>query len=507
MLNEITDKIIRTQADKLIDKNLTFDEKVVHAAYIDYIRSLDSEEFLKNACMLLDDCKSLQAYTEMDEISDMIDDFFDKKDGVSFDKIEEKIKNLLPNRLLHFNLDDRIKTYDRYKEKLYKFILYGSLIGRLDLLNEKEPSDIVTDKVKEDVGKLKGRIDIPPALWDHLNTIDLEFPYLYDFLDPALLQELCSYKAEISLGEFDKTVNENTNEIKRIKGEIVKNNKHIKKLRASNAITFSLVTVSLVVGLFGGIKFCKKWGWYKNRKEEENNAYIYTETQKGMVSYDGAPDYSYFWSKNTHLEQESMFGTSRRYVTVFGDTTESGKVNVKVYDYTDVDLTDEELKTIELDSNKIIYEEFVKIESLRRVNSVSLGHVYGVYTGSAHRDVTHVSYYKVFKTLPKSIVSKILASMIPVLIYMAFALHTLAIPFKFAGFNVLSYDEEDPDFDKEIEKTELSTKELIEQLDKLLAEAQRMQDQEIAKSTLDSIDERNKELADELEDYRVTRRM
>lgn len=83
--------------------------------------------------------------------------------------------------------------------------------------------------------------------------------------------------------------------------------------------------------------------------------------------------------------------TERKFVTVFGDTND-GMVEVKVYDYTGTNLSNDELKTIELDNSKIIYSEALQTEKFKDDSKNGLKRVYGVYTGESHRDISTVNF-------------------------------------------------------------------------------------------------------------------
>ena len=487
---------LKDKAKELIDKNLPFEIQALHAAYIEYISTLEPEACLKQANMLVDDYKALKAYEKMDEISNMIDDLFNKKENGLFDKITQEIKELPKDRLIHFELDDRVKTYNRYREKVYKFMLYASLINRFELLTNNEVASIVVQKVRKDVEELRNRTDINPDLFNRISNLKNEDPDI-KYIDPKLLQEISAHKADISVGGFQTLLNEKTNEYNKIMNNIVVNNKAIKKLKKQKFIIGNLAYMCLAVGIFGGIKVCKHFGWYDDDIDKKYSIKVTTE------SYDEQAFAVTDASTTQIVEEHSYWDTTRRYVTEFGDLTENGNVLVRIYDYTDSPITDEELKTVELDERKLVYNNYVDYSSVKNEKN-SIKCLFGVCNGVAHRDISHVDFIETIKKVPKDIFAKIVISLIPSIICMFPSIVVSSILVGASGIDTADAETGKLLLDVETEKLKKLNEELKKKLEEILPELNELKQQQLASKTLESIN--GSDVDKQLDEMRTARK-
>ena len=98
---------------------------------------------------------------------------------------------------------------------------------------------------------------------------------------------------------------------------------------------------------------------------------------------------------STHLDFKAAFPDdymtrTLQFITEFSET-KNKKVVVKVYDYTDVDISQRELDSIELDEGRLIYLNTFSDKQLSG-DYISDKTVLGKYSGKAHRDLSTLKY-------------------------------------------------------------------------------------------------------------------
>ena len=111
--------------------------------------------------------------------------------------------------------------------------------------------------------------------------------------------------------------------------------------------------------------------------EGENEATTYNAGELEFISGDEAQD--------TFNSKENQ----KRFITVF-NTKPENKVEVKVYDYTDSDMTDEELKKVTLDDEKLVYHRTFDNVSDEIQNSTE--NFASKFTGNSSRNVSTISF-------------------------------------------------------------------------------------------------------------------
>ena len=372
-------------------QNFSFTEEVEIAAALREARLRDFATNLDYALSNIEELKAQEIYKEMEDASKLMRKYFNKDKETKLEDIEKCINEIPKRELVHYNVDNNLKTYNDYCENLYKLVLYSSMSGRTVLLQNPEVKRIVSEKVREDVKKYKETPSIPSKLFKLVNKLE-ETDSNDRYLELRLLQEICAHKADISIGGITILLNEKENQREQLRIEYKKNKKaHALKIRKLVLLTTkSKIAMAIALGIVVGTPIATfNHNMYSNRVKEVKipgqETARYENSNSSLCPYPG-------YSEGVDVRiTKKMLGKSKRYVTVFGDT-QGELVDVKVYDYTNVEVSDEELETIELDSSKIVLNKSFRIEYFSNENDYGKSNIYGTYTGLAHRDVAHVDY-------------------------------------------------------------------------------------------------------------------
>lgn len=388
-MDERVKELERKLTEFIQSQNFSFAEEVEIAAALREARLRDFATNLDYALSNIEELKAQEIYKEMEDASALMRKYFSKDKETKLEDIEKCINEIPKRELVHYNVDDNLKTYNDYCENLYKLVLYSSMSGRTVLLQNPEVKRIVSEKVREDVKKYKETPSIPSKLFKLVNKLE-ETDSNDRYLELRLLQEICAHKADISIGGITILLNEKENQREQLRIEYKKNKKAYATKTIKKVVLTTTATIANVVAL--GIIFGTPIGTFvfnmydlsrKDVKILGEKAAVYSND---MMKFDPNIDFDYKITKK-------LLNKSKRYVTVFGDT-QGELVDVKVYDYTDVDISDEELKTIELDSSKIVLSKSFRIEYFSNGNDYGKRDIYGIYTGVGHRDISHVDYKK-----------------------------------------------------------------------------------------------------------------
>ena len=390
---EIDNKITSIMNEYVLKHNKYINLKV--ATVLKRVKKMSSKQAEKELDFLISELKALAAYDEMNEINKLIEKILNNDNDVTSEVVREKIHNLPEDRLIHFSNDNIFKIHEDYCKNVYKFVLYESAFNRFDLLENEEVKNIVGVSVKEDVDSLKDNIFIPTKLFNKIKDFNDKTP-LNEYLNHELLQDLFVYRNEYLTGNYKDDIESKENKIKKVKGDIRTLNK--KKIKAmSKLVMFTTIGVAVALAPMTAI-MVPSYKLGKKGAKKNSSTKILIDTPNGVKETHSTfyePEFSY-------LFEDVFRNTTRRYVTVFGDPIgeevnergefEGKKVKVKVYDYTDSDISDEELKTITLDEDKLIYDSLDSVAFLERHNQNG-ENLYGIYTGEAHRDVSIVDFH------------------------------------------------------------------------------------------------------------------
>ena len=378
-------------SEYVIDRELSPDQQIEYASYIRLLKMSAGLEKAKLTALVTEYPKALDAYDAMAVVNKKLTDYFKENSPQLFDVVEESIFNLPKERLMH-PIDKGIQnTYANYCENVYKFVLIGAALGKLNLLSVQEIKNIVSAKVKEDIMGLKGRTDISKKLYNYVQKIDFSTP-INECLNPDLLLELFAQKNEINIRKISmvaQKIEHTENAKEKITGTIVENKKKCRLALAKIAF-FTLAHIAIIVAPIPYvIKFSEhaaalypvlmvddvktKTDSGKNLKSKHFNAEsIKPEIHKGEIT-------------------EEFLNTTHRYVVKFFDTVD-GMVRVQVYDYTYSDVSDETLRNTELDESNLIYDKVLSANELTESKNNGQSKVFGSYTGKAHIDISRVNY-------------------------------------------------------------------------------------------------------------------
>ena len=377
--------------DNLLEKHnkellgtLTREQRIEQTAVLKMMELMKPSDKIKLTKLLIEYYKSKYAFSEMVELTEAINKYL--ADNRDYNKLEEKILGLPKDRLILPEDKDTKEIYEDYKESIYNLVLYLNFKGNRDLLNKSdEIREIVESRATFDHNNItlekmgKPTVDKDTELKPYITSVPVNST-------SKALKEIYVYKNKdnIMLGEFTEEINKKKIEIAGVKGDVTSNKEKLKSIGKKIALYTTLYVGifigSTTLGSFVGKSIMEKEATLISNVKVTTDFEDKTHT-KNLDIYDVILRTKMLRS---YLDKE------RKYVTVFGDTV-NNEFDVKVYDYTDTNLTDEELRTIELDSNNLIYDSIHKVEDLHEKESL-----YGIYTGEAHRDISTVNFYSKF---------------------------------------------------------------------------------------------------------------
>ena len=332
------------------------------------------------------------AMIDMEEIPNKIDAMF--RGEATFDEVERMIMGMPETRFISVNDAVAYATYQKYCDSLYRFMLYATFIGRTRLFEIDEVKKIVNNKMQQEIISLYGEerysMDIRDAILriEGKSGLPLELKQAiidsqksekkYKYINPELLEEMYAYKADFAiynaeqLEEYDKEKAEE----KKIKGRIIENTEYFKKRSRRLAVATLAGIIVYGAPLFLGTKA----GLYMSKDDQ----------YKPYITINGTEEQTTSFSKLKFVDKDiNLEDTTRRYVTVFKNK-DNGKVEIKVYDYTDSSISNTQLKTIDLDDERVIYCDTFEANSRKVKNSED--YFAGIYTGEDHRDIAMISF-------------------------------------------------------------------------------------------------------------------
>lgn len=351
---------------------------------------------LKYQQMFRDDLSSSWAYIEMAEITRLIKEFFNGNFSVEGNIISRAL-SLPKKRLLHFYTDNMKKISDEYWKEIYHLTAYEAHMGRNELLENKEIRDMVYEKVRVELEKLKENLELPVELFSLVDKAKLGSPK--SCLDIDLLGKIYEYNSGILKSSTSLEENKARNRISQIPSKLNYISKGIKG-RTFALVPIVAVPLSIILSRKAMINDveprCISTGDYKTKVTIDNS-------DNGFYSLHSIGVDSYQRTIYDNIDQ-SYIGTQRRYISVFGDTND-GITNIKVYDYTDSNLSDDELNTITLDENRLFFNDDIDLKTFKNLDvsknlkekGIDENKEYyiekiGIYTGKSHRNITKVAY-------------------------------------------------------------------------------------------------------------------
>ena len=372
--------------------------KVRVSALLRLLQHMDDEERLQYAITVREDLTGYLTYVKMDDISDMIDAFFNG--AVPMEEIEEKIFDLPKNRLVHFYNDDLKNIENRYKNKIYRFAAYEASINRNVLFDNEEVFDIVVQKLHEVMNKSLNNLRTPNKIFKKMLDINNRYDASREeYID--LLGTMYAYATRQIVDPISSDATVKLNQAERLRINKEKSDKKI-KVHKSKAATVALIWAAITsVGFATGLRK----NFSKSHSVISTDSGLYSEdVERGSgVTVDDYDDYinEKFGKTKISSHNYDEFDKQRRLVSVFGDTQDN-TFNLKVYDYTDVDISDNELQNMKLDDNYLIVDTNIDINNFSglsvdgetKSNGLQEGQYIeklGYYTGKAHRDVSRVN--------------------------------------------------------------------------------------------------------------------
>ena len=377
--------------DNLLEKHnkellgtLTREQRIEQSAVLKMMELMKPSDKIKLTKLLIEYYKSKYAFSEMVELTEAINKYL--ADNRGYNKLEEKILELPKDRLILPEDNAAKEIYEDYKESIYNLVLYLNFKGNRNLLHKSdEIREIVESRATFDHNNItlekmgKPTVDKATELKPYITSVPVNSTR-------EVLREIYIYKNRdnIMLGDFNAEITKKKIEISGVRGDVTSNKEKLKSIGKKIALY-----TTLYIGIFIG---STTLGSFVGKSIVEKEATLISNV-KVTTDFEDKTH-----TKNLDVQDvilrtkmlSSYLDKERKYVTVFGDTV-NDEFNVKVYDYTDTNLTDEELRTIELDSNNLIYDSIHKAEDLHEKESL-----YGVYTGEAHRDISTVNFYSEF---------------------------------------------------------------------------------------------------------------
>ena len=346
--------------------------------------------------MFREDLSSSWAYIEMAEITRLIKEFFNGNFSVEGNIISRAL-SLPKKRLLHFYTDNMKTISDEYWKEIYHLTAYEAHMGRDELLQNKEIRDMVYEKVRVELEKLKENLELPVELFSLVDKAKLGSPK--SCLDIDLLGKIYEYNSGILKSSTSLEENKARNRISQIPSKLNYISKGIKG-RTFALVPIAAIPLSIILSRKAMINNaesnCISTGDYKTNVTIDSRGKQFISSDSiGVVSYEGT-----IWD---NIDQ-SYIGTQRRYVSVFEDAND-GITNIKVYDYTDSNLNDAELNTITLDENRLFFNDNIDLKTFKDLDvsknlkgqGIDENKEYyiekiGIYTGKSHRNITKVAY-------------------------------------------------------------------------------------------------------------------
>ncbi len=371
-LNNIYRELLN-EYEELVENSFSFDDKVSANSLFKLAEEMSPSKRVKFAKTLIKYYQAEIAYQKMDKINKLIVSFMsDDKDlpeYVNSEFIVREIWNIPESRLVLTNSKEKEIIYREFSKNYYEFALYLSYKGYTSF--NKEQIGFIEKYALEDLSNIPINNDMPADLHKAIQ----ESHQKSNYHNRELLKQLYlyKYKNEILVSTYPKDLNTKLNEIVNTQGKIVASKSRIRKFIARTALvtTLTIGTMSFIPAIVYAV--------------ENNNPYTKTVTIN-IDDNETTKDVDDLLLYKTILKE--YYNTTRKYVTVFGDAIDD-KVNIKVYDYTNTNYTDEYLKELKLDENNLIFDETISEEEAYRVD------LYGKYTGETHRDVASVKFNKV----------------------------------------------------------------------------------------------------------------
>ena len=286
---------------------------------------------------------------------------------------EKKYDEVLPaiNDLPKYTVNDKENIALLYRESIYKLALYANFINRFELFQNPVVYNIVNEELSKEIEQFPVyNSDIPAGLKEAITNARCNASRK-GYVDYSLMLYLFAYKYGKEFPDLTEELNTAIGRRDKKIEEAEKHKKSIKKLGAKAAL-WLMISVSVYVAPFFLIrKLSNRW----STKKEYAPEMIVDDNEPKRREYYNMPFSGSF--PEDYKEQKLQ------YITEFGKTT-NNKVVIKVYDYTGINVSKENLDNMDLDINKLVYCNVEDTEFQNNNYSKYLGE----YTGEAHRNIT-----------------------------------------------------------------------------------------------------------------------
>ncbi len=320
--------------------------------------------------ILEDELISPQELDKMNDIIRLVDELYDS--NIKYDEVLPAINNL-PK----YTIIDKENVASKYEESIYKLALYANFINRFELFQNQDVYRIVDEFLRKEVEQFPVyNSDAPKGLKDAITNTRCNSSR-NGYVEYNLMLQLFAYKYGKSFPDFTSELGDSI-EIRDDKISYLKKlKKQIKKFGAKAAFwtIFSIATYATPAAVFTHIG---------------NRISTKKEYATEVISDDGVSRRGEYWDLPFSASFPDDYRRQKlQYITEFGETID-GKVVIKVYDYTGIDISKETINNIDLDINRLVYCNVEAVDSYTNSNTKWYRTYLGEYTGEAHRNITTV---------------------------------------------------------------------------------------------------------------------
>lgn len=430
-------------------------------AYISYISEMSAHERHKLTIDLLEDLKAYDSYFDLVPLTDNIDKYLNGK--IKYSDLKFDIPELKP---LNFYEPQIEEIKENFEQKLYSLVLREKFIGRRDVFSNIGVIEVFNEILNRKIEGFKDSVCVPKEIIDIIENIDKtcgnnKYKYVNDELLSLLFlyENGIKYKPSLDLENLLKLDLEK----KELVEDIALNEKKMKKLKRKislyNVATYLYmmgVGILLVHGMFLLAKKDKSKVTINNEKTiEHNKSFIFMHDVRASEGDK--------WLKDL-IKENAKKDVIRSYITEFGEVDADGKVNVKVYDYTGVEVSMDEIDTMVLDEERLVVNKTYGRSSYYK-------DYFGEDTGKAHRDFSTIDFKTGYSTF-----TNILKFMIIFL-------------YNFEVFASIEEEKQKNEKYKEYLEIEKLTKDDTKRLEEILLKIKALQEKDLIATKLDTIRE------------------
>ena len=289
---------------------------------------------------------------------------------------EIKYEVVLPeiNNLPRYNTSDENGVILKYEESIYKLALYAVFTKRYKLLRNPEIYRIANELLGEEVEQFNVYANgVPEKLKEAINNTRLNASRK-GYINRNLMWRLFAYKYGSQFPDFSSEYRYKVSfrdygisKVNRVKKEI--------KMLGAKAALWTMISIPAYIAPSVIIKGLSNRIYTK----KEYAAEVVIDDDKTIRGeYSTLPFQDSF--------PDDYKDKKLQYITEYGETKDD-RVVIKVYDYTGIDVSKENLDTMDLDINRLVHCNVEKVYSYG-TKSFLFNKYLGNYTGKAHRNIS-----------------------------------------------------------------------------------------------------------------------